>query len=203
MLIVGCPPIGPNPAAVLQGVWRLIFDNPGDLEGFDIQLTFDSNGQLTDISAVSPQGGTASLDVNNSSTTLEGDDVTISIPTQQGTRTFEGTLSADENSIDGAFSQEIELPSGDLDVSLPDSDATLRRIRDCDGDDDCEDDEVCADEECVEGNCTEAGDCDDQNACTTNACTDNFCVFSTIACTDASTCPAGCNTACTGNVCSN
>lgn len=121
------PPV--NEAAVLEGTWQADFEEPGDLEGFDVQLTFDSSGQLTEISAESPEGGTASLDVSDSTTTeVDGNQVTVSIPVAGGTRTFEGTLSDDENSIEGSLSQEIELPSGDLDVTLPGSNLTLTRV---------------------------------------------------------------------------
>lgn len=127
-LLAGCP-ITPDPAAVLEGTWQVTFDEPGDLEGFDIQVTFDSSGQLVEITAESPDGGTATLDVaDTSTTTVDGSDVTITIPAAGGARILEGTLSDDEDTIDGSLSQALELPSGDLVVTLPGSDLTLTRI---------------------------------------------------------------------------
>jgi len=58
---------------------------------------------------------------------VDGDQVTITVPVAGGTRVFEGTLSEDGDSIDGSLSAELELPSGDLDVTLPGNDLTLTR----------------------------------------------------------------------------
>lgn len=126
--VAGCNIFAPPAAAVLEGTWTATFDEPGDLEGIEILLTFDGNGQLVSIEAESEDGGTASLDVDDASTTeLDGSAVTITIPVANGTTVFEGTLSEDENSIDGSLSQELELPSGDLDLTLPGNDLTLER----------------------------------------------------------------------------
>jgi hypothetical protein len=124
----GCPGTD-NPASVLEGTWQLVFEEPGDLEGFDIQATFDADGQLVEITAESPEGGTASLTLDDETTTeVEDGMVTITIPAAGGTRVYEGTLSDDENTIEGSLSQELELSSGDLDVTLPGSGLTLERI---------------------------------------------------------------------------
>jgi len=126
--IAGCPPPS-NSAAVLEGTWKAVFDEPGDLELFEIQLTFDSNGDLTQIKATAPEGGTATLDTSDTSTSeVDGDQVTITVPIAAGTRVFEGTLSEDENSIDGSLSNELDLSGGDLDVTLPGGDLTLTRL---------------------------------------------------------------------------
>ena len=130
-LVAGCPGGGviENPAEVLEGTWQVTFDEPGDLEGLDIQATFDADGELVEITAESPEGGTATLDVDADTTTeVDGSDVTITIPIVGGTRILEGTLSEDENTITAELSAELELPSGDLDVTLPGSGVTLERI---------------------------------------------------------------------------
>ncbi len=131
LTIAGCNLFGPasNPAAVLEGTWQAVFDQPGDLEGYDIRLIFDANGALTQITAAAPAGGTASLDVADTTTTeVDGNQVTITVPAVAGARVFEGTLSDDQNSIDGSLSQELQLPSGDLQVTLPGGDLTLTRL---------------------------------------------------------------------------
>ena len=128
-LVSGCPGVTENPAAVLEGTWQVTFAEPGDVEVFDIQATFDADGQLTLITAEGPEGGTASLDVDESTTTeVDGDAVTITIPAVAGARILEGTLSEDQNTITGSLSQDLELPSGDLEVTLPGNDVTLERI---------------------------------------------------------------------------
>jgi len=127
-LVAGCPGSG-NPAAVLEGTWEVTFAEPGDLEGFEIQAIFDDEGQLTRITAESPEGGSARLDVDNATTTeVDDGDVTISIPSVGGVRILEGTLSEDENTIEGSLSRELELLDGDLEVTLPDADLTLTRV---------------------------------------------------------------------------
>ena len=131
LAFAGCNLVTPpaDPAAVLEGTWQAEFAEPGDLEGYDVQLTFDADGKLTQITAEAPAGGTASLDVPDTTTTVvDGDQVTITVPSATGERIFEGSLSADENSITGSLSQELQLPSGDLTVTLPGSDLTLTRL---------------------------------------------------------------------------
>lgn len=126
--LTGCNIFAPPAAAVLEGTWTATFDEPGDLEGIEVLLTFDGNGQLVSIEAESEEGGTAGLDVDDASTTeVDGSSVTITIPVAGGTTVFEGTLSEDENTIDGSLSKELELPSGDLDITLPGNDLTLGR----------------------------------------------------------------------------
>lgn len=131
-LVYGCAPGGGgegNPAAVLEGTWQVTFDEPGDLEGFDIQATFDANGQLVELRAVSPEGGMGTLDVDDATTTeVNGNDVTITIPAAAGERVLEGTLSEDQDTITGTLSRELELPGGDLDVTLPGAGLTLDRV---------------------------------------------------------------------------
>jgi hypothetical protein len=127
--LVGCTPGSGNAASELEGVWQLNFEEPGDLEGYDIQATFDSRGQLKEINAASPEGGSATLDVSDDSTTTVDDhDVTITIPRAGGTTVYEGTLSDDNNTIEGNLSQALELPSGDINVTLPGSGLTLVRL---------------------------------------------------------------------------
>ena len=74
-------------------------EDPGEFEGFEYEAVFDANGDLVELSAVGPDGGTAKLTLDNATTELVGSDVTITIPTPTGTRVFEGTLSADENTM--------------------------------------------------------------------------------------------------------
>jgi hypothetical protein len=52
--------------------------------------------------------------------------VTVTIPAAGGTRVFEGTLSADQNTITGSLTRELDL--GDLEASLPGGELTLERV---------------------------------------------------------------------------
>ena len=125
--VVGCPLVpAPDPEGVLEGTWSITPTDPGDFEGFTYEARFDSSGVLVEITGTRPDGATASLDIENATTTVDGNDVTISIPRLTGTSVFSGTLSGDQNTIVGSITDEIDL--GNLEVSLPGGDLTLERI---------------------------------------------------------------------------
>ncbi len=124
---VGCPLVpAPGPEAVLEGTWTVTPADPGEFEGFMYEARFDSNGNLVEISGTRPDGATASLVVENATTTVDGNDVTVSIARLTGATVFSGTLSGDQNTIVGSITDEIDL--GNLEVSLPGGDLTLERI---------------------------------------------------------------------------
>ena len=52
--------------------------------------------------------------------------MTISIPQLTGAAVFNGTLSGDQNTIEGSITDEFDL--GNLEVSLPGGDLTLERV---------------------------------------------------------------------------
>ena len=52
--------------------------------------------------------------------------MSISIPRLTGTKVFDGTLSADQNTMTGTITDEIDL--GDLEITLPGGDLTLERV---------------------------------------------------------------------------
>ena len=123
--VVGCPMM-PGPEAVLEGTWSITPADPGDGEGFTYEAHFDSSGNLIEITGTRPDGATASLTIDNATTTVDGSAVTISIPRPTKTTVFDGTLSEDQNTITGTLTDEIEL--GDLEVTLPGGDLTLERV---------------------------------------------------------------------------
>ncbi len=128
-LIAGCPTAPPaeeNPAAILEGLWSVTPEDPGEIEGVEYTATFDGDGQLLELRGIGPDGGVAVLDTTDSTTELDGDQVTISVPVALGTRIFEGTLSEDENTIVGSITEEIDL--GDLELVLPGGNLTFERI---------------------------------------------------------------------------
>jgi hypothetical protein len=100
--------------------------DPGDFEGYTYQARFDSSGDLVEITGTQPDGATVSLAIGNATTTLDGNDVTISIPRLTKTTVYTGTFSGDQNTIEGSITDEIAL--GDLEVSLPGGELTLERI---------------------------------------------------------------------------
>ncbi len=127
--VVGCPFVpAPGPEAVLEGTWTITPADPGDFEGFTYEARFNSRGDLVEINGTRPEdGATASLDINNATTTVDGNSVRISIPRLTRTTVFDGILSSDQNTITGTITDAIDL--GDLEVTLPGGDLTLERIQ--------------------------------------------------------------------------
>ncbi len=127
-LVVGCPAVpAPSPETVPEGSWTITPADPGEFEGFTYEARFDSNGSLVEINGTRPEdGATVSLAIDNATTSVDGSAVSISIPRLTGTSVFDGTLSADQNTITGTITDEIEL--GDLEVTLPGGDLTLERV---------------------------------------------------------------------------
>ena len=129
VFVTGCPfgPQEPPAEAVLEGTWSVVPADPGSIENVTYEAVFDSNGQLTELTALRDDGATARLDTAGSVTSLDGSAVTISL---QGTSTttslFEGTLSADQNTMIGSITRDIDL--GDLEITLPGGELTFARI---------------------------------------------------------------------------
>jgi hypothetical protein len=103
-LLGGCTFLpAPPPETVLEGTWTVTPAVAGDFEGFTYEARFDSSGSLVEITGARPDGATASLEVDDATTTLDGNSVTISIPRLTWTTVFNGTLSDDQNTIAGNY----------------------------------------------------------------------------------------------------
>jgi hypothetical protein len=175
LALVGCPPVITPPAeAVLAGDWTITPADPGDFDDVMYEATFDDDGQLSEIRAERADGATASLDTSDATTTLTGDQVSISIPVMSGTRVFEGTLSTDQDTIVGSVAQEIEL--GDLEVRLPQGDLTFERIGTGDP---CAGITCDAGETCIDGTCQSDDPCDGVTCDAGETCEDGQCVGGT------------------------
>jgi hypothetical protein len=139
VLMGGCvppPPPEPPASAVLEGDW--VTDTE---EGGVAFVRFDELGVVVRIFAVTEEGATISIEVSDGSTTLEGSDVNIIIPTNEGEVRFEGTLSADQNTLEGEITREIVI--GDtIVITIPQGDVTLTRAE-CTTDEECPGDQVC------------------------------------------------------------
>lgn len=119
-LVAGCPNVVPTGPDTLSGNWEAEGDNGTAV------LTFNSSSVLTQIVGTNNDGQSATLSINNSTTTIDGNDVTIVVPLDQGNRTFMGTLSADGNTLSGTLSDSISL-GNNLDLTIPGGDLTLVR----------------------------------------------------------------------------
>ncbi len=117
----GCPTTGgggdgeppePPAEAVLAGDWQT------DLEdGGTATFTFDEEGNLTQISALTAEGTEATLDLDDATSTVDGENVTVTFPTDGGEVTFAGTLEG--QTLTGSLSLQIALRNGDLEITIP------------------------------------------------------------------------------------
>ncbi|UCC32517.1 MAG: cytochrome c [Phycisphaerales bacterium] len=196
LFVCGCPfmpPPGPPPAAVLEGTWSVIPEDPGEFEGWEYEAKFNSNGDLVELSGVRPEdGATARLTIDDATTELEGSDVVITLPDLTGARVFEGTLSDDQNTMTGSVTDQIDL--GDLEASLPGGELTFERITNGDP---CDDVTCEVGESCVDGECIPDDPCADVTCDPGTVCVDGECVPEDL-CADV-TCPT-CET-CVDGVC--
>lgn len=119
-LIAGCPGMMPTGPDTLSGNWETEGDNGTAV------LTFNSSSVLTQIVGTTMDDQMATLTIGNSTTTIDGNNVTIVVPLDQGSRTFTGTLSDDGNTLSGTLTEMISL-GDNLDLTIPGGDLTLTR----------------------------------------------------------------------------
>ncbi|MHC5111509.1 MAG: hypothetical protein ACYTHJ_16705 [Planctomycetota bacterium] len=75
LFIWGCPGAdpGPNPNEVLAGEWDVTPDDPGDFDGVAYRVTFNADGDLTEILATRLEdGATARRTVTGAVTEVNG-----------------------------------------------------------------------------------------------------------------------------------
>jgi hypothetical protein len=126
----GCPfIIPPVPESVLQGTWELT----GDLVSPDVTdflITFDRDGEITEISYVLNGITTVTIDSDSlvrSSSEVNGSDVSISASWGAGsTLFFEGTLNSGQTQIVGSTGYRIVI-TGSITIDIPTGPATLTR----------------------------------------------------------------------------
>lgn len=123
--VAGCGIFTP-PEEILAGVWTVTPADPGDFADWDYEATFDRNGSLAELSADGPDDAMVVLEIDNATSQVDGSTVTLTIPNIAGTRVFEGTLSADQNTMTGSMTEYIDF--GDLEARLPGGDLTLERV---------------------------------------------------------------------------
>jgi hypothetical protein len=168
----------PDPETVLEGDWETTAETAEGVA--DVVITFDETGVVTRIVGTLDDGTTVSANITGATSTVDGDDVTLTIPlpNSDDVVTFEGTLSADENTLEGSLTRSIPI-GDDVVVTIPAGDVTLNRggaaAPECETDADCEEGEVCQDGECVEAppaGCETDADCAEGQVCEDGACVD-------------------------------
>ncbi len=179
-LLPGTPPA----EAVLEGDWMTM-----SAEGVTAVVTFNDQGVVVKIDETREDGVNAILNVEDSTTTLDGNMVTITIPTSSGQVELEGTLSEDQNTLTGTLTREIVFEN--VMITIPEGDITLSRIVvDPCADVTCDDGETC-----VDGECVAADPCDGVTCGDGESCVDGECVATDpcdgVTCGDGETCVDG------------
>lgn len=168
VLIAGCPflPSEPPPEAVLEGDWTTTSE-----EGTIAVVRFNDNGVVVNIFAATEEGVTVSVNVTGASTTLDGSDVTVRIPTATGEAVFEGTLTEDQNTMTGSLDRVITI-GDDVVITVPQGDVTLVRVEtvECVSDADCDTGESCINFLCVADDPCEGVTCDPGQVCEEGVC---------------------------------
>lgn len=102
----GCPTTGSNPPpeAVLAGEW-----NAADENGKPYLFRFNSEGILVHATTTLPDGSQQSMNIIGSSSTVEGNSVTVWVPHPEEWSIFTGTFSENQNRIDGELVIDTEI----------------------------------------------------------------------------------------------
>jgi hypothetical protein len=124
LVLSGCLPsvVSPQPS-VLAGEW-ILAQNP-ELPDTTVKLTFDHAGRLDRVQA-QVDAKMATYSRFESEARVVGDAVSITAPFYNNWFVFDGTLSPDQNRIDGVASLTLSLDGGRT-VVLDDRPATLLR----------------------------------------------------------------------------
>jgi hypothetical protein len=123
LVFSGCA-AAPPPEAVMSGTWKLTTDQPSALP--TTYLTFDSNGNLTQIQFVTSKGTITQSNLN-STTLVNGSTVTISATFGVSTVSFNGTLNSVDPFATGFLSTALNLSNGIV-VNLTGVAATLSKV---------------------------------------------------------------------------
>lgn len=121
--IFGCDAMT-RPDSVLAGTWELIPSEPPNPEVSDWFLTFNSAGEMTELS-FNFGDRTITWSDPRSSTSVDGDEVHISVTHNGQVMTFDGTLDSatEPTSADGSLTAIVIVD--DVEISDAKGDATL------------------------------------------------------------------------------
>ena len=122
----GCP-APTSPAAVMAGTWKVV---PGETLVPPLQnwfLTFDSNGTLTQLSYTATTGATVTWSNPPSTTTVNGEAVSISISQAGKSLTFDGTLDSATAPTVATGTLTSNLVYGGVTITVPQGSATLNK----------------------------------------------------------------------------
>jgi len=169
LMLTGCPEPEPTPPpdeAVLAGDWTGTAS-----DGRVFTLTFDDVGVLVEIETTGDGGATITVNVPDATSTVNGDNVRVEVPVDNATAVYTGTLSDNQNRIDGDLSREVSV-TDNVTVTIPQGPLDLIRV----GADACEDVTCDEGEECVDGECVAADSCEGVTCDPGEECVNGQCV---------------------------
>ncbi len=112
----------PGTQSVLLGRWKL--EQASDDQLSETFWTFDALGRLVEIEIVT-EDVTIEQTIRSSTTTIEGDEVTIQTGTAGNNWSFTGTLNEEENVITGKLTTTFSFLG--ITVNIDNGDATLTK----------------------------------------------------------------------------
>lgn len=117
--IFGCPELAPPPEAVLEGTWELVPTISFGPQLEHLYLTFDSDGDLSQVKYTFVDLTTVTWDYPPGSVSVDGDQVHISSTQSGNGLTFDGTLDSatDPTKADGEVTANLNVRSVHFSVS--------------------------------------------------------------------------------------
>ncbi len=123
-VVGGCGPAPTPPGAVLAGTWSVTAEGNPDLK--QLLFTFDSNGQLSNVTYQVGSNATISASYPAATTDVNGTNVTISSTFLNNTLSFTGTLNSANTVITGTLTTQITV--GGIVITVNNGAATLRKL---------------------------------------------------------------------------
>jgi hypothetical protein len=121
----GCIEMTPPPEAVLEGTWEVVPIDPLNLRLTHWYITFDSNGQLTQVRYTFVDFATVSWTDPHASVSVDGAHVHISATHSGNDLTFDGTLDSETAPTRAPGILTSNLYFGDLQITVSEGEATL------------------------------------------------------------------------------
>jgi len=123
--IFGCPQVLPPPEAAMEGTWEVIPDDTVDPRLTDWILTFNANGELTQVTYTLVGGETVRWNDPQGSTDVDEDQVHISVAFGPNGFTFDGTLDSVKTPTMATGVVGTTVTIGGIEISEPEAEATL------------------------------------------------------------------------------
>lgn len=123
--VFGCPSLTPPPEAVLEGTWELVPSVSTDPQLTRWHLTFDANGDLSQVRYTFVDETVVTLNYPPGSVNVDGAQIHISSTASGNGLTFDGTLDSETAPTRATGSLTSNVIFGDLKISVSQGEATL------------------------------------------------------------------------------